>query len=433
MKKTRSAASAAAVGVAAALLFGSIGHAADSDVATVDDIEQLKQLIDQQREQIEQQERSLATQRQRLRALESYVSTSNRPRVQRALLQTGPAEPGPNAPEPRRKEYKLTAENGDGPVGEAPPERERAPVAAAIAERTGILTGAGTLIFEPFFSYSHSDVRRFSVLGVEFLDSVLIGRIEATEADRDTFIAGGTLRLGITDRLETEVRIPYVRREDDITSQIQTTVPATEDTRGISGRDLGDIGFGGHYQLNRGQGGWPFFVGNVRVKSDTGTGPFDVPRDSAGIETEAATGSGFWGVEPSLTVIYPTDPAVFYGNLGYLINLDRDVNETVGGAFIGNVDPGDALQASFGMGFSLNENASFSLGYRHSFVGNTTSEIDGVKVDSDELQIGSLQFGMAHKIDDNIKFNINLSAGLTEDAPDVGLGIRLPITIGGLY
>ena len=433
MRKTRNAASAAAIGVAVALMLGSVGHAADADLATADDIEQLKNLIEEQRKQIEQQEQSLATQRQRLRALESYVSTSNRPRVQRAMLQSTPSPHEPGATGGLRKEYKLTAENGDGPVGEAPAERDKAPVIAAISERTGILTGTGTVIFEPFIQYSHSDVRRFSVLGVEFLDAVLIGRIEATAADRDTFIAGGALRLGITDRLEAEVKVPYVRRDDDITSSIQTTVPATEDSRGISGSDLGDVEFAGHYQLNRGRGGWPFFVGNLRVKTPTGVGPFDVARDSSGIETEASTGSGFWGVEPSLTVIYPTDPAVFFGNLGYLINLDRDVNETVGGALIGNVDPGDALNASFGMGFSLNENASFSLGYKHSFIGNTVSIIDGGRAESNELQIGSFLFGMAHKISDNVKFNINLSAGLTEDSPDVGLGIRLPITLGALY
>jgi hypothetical protein len=36
------------------------------------------------------------------------------------------------------------------------------------------------------------------------------------------------------------------------------------------------------------------------------------------VETQLPTGTGFWAFEPSVTVIYPTDPAVLYTTLNYL-------------------------------------------------------------------------------------------------------------------
>ena len=39
------------------------------------------------------------------------------------------------------------------------------------------------------------------------------------------------------------------------------------------------------------------FVANLIVKSDTGKGPFDVARNSAGIAEQVAIGSGFWAIQ----------------------------------------------------------------------------------------------------------------------------------------
>src|SRR6185295_9692462 len=102
-------------------------------------------------------------------------------------------------------------------------------------------------------------------------------------------------------------------------------------------------------------------------KSDTGTGPFDVPIDeNSGLEKELPTGSGFWAVQPSLSWIAPSDPAVFFGNFSYLWSLERDTN-----ARFGRIDPGDAIGVSLGGAVGLNERTSLSLGYEHYVVLNT--------------------------------------------------------------
>ncbi len=66
-----------------------------------------------------------------------------------------------------------------------------------------------------------------------------------------------------------------------------------------------------------------------------------------------------------MTMIYPTDLAVLYANVNYLINFERNISG------FGKIDPGNAVGVNFGMGVALNEMLSFSLGYDHKQVQKT--------------------------------------------------------------
>lgn len=299
----------------------------------------------------------------------------------------------------------------------------------------GVLTPPGTLVIEPSIEYQHSDVNRFVAGGVAILDTVLVGVFEATQADRDAVTAALTARTGITNRIEVEAKVPYVYRNDSTTNTVVSSNGNTVKTD-IDGYDIGDVEFAGRYQFNDGTGRWPVFVGNLRVKTTTGQGPFDVKRDAAGVETELATGSGFWGVEPSLSVIVPSDPVVFFGNFGYLWNVGDDVDVTVGTPIPGgnavritHVDPGDAVRISLGMGLALNERASFSLGYQHDFIWGTETETSAGNRKSESLSVGSISFGVNYQMTENVALNATLTAGITEDAPNMRFMIRTPISI----
>ena len=322
-----------------------------------------------------------------------------------------------------RVETAEQQQNRQGPVGQ--PQSQVRPQAPIVA-RGGVLTPRGTLVVEPSFEFTHTDVNRFTFAGVEIIDTILIGVIEAERADRTILTPAITFRYGITDRIEVDVKIPYVYRQDESTTQ--TVGPSSLSIlRSVDGKGLGDIEFGAHYQINQGRGGWPFFIANVRVKSDTGTGPFDVSRDATGIETELATGSGFWSVEPSVTVLYPTDPAVLFFNIGYLWTIARDVNKTIGGATIGRVDPGDAIRFSFGAGIALNEQVSISLGYQHDVIFRNRTEINGTTTKPPTLNIGQLNVGFNYQVSRSVAVNLNLGVGVTDDAPDLRLLLRVPV------
>ena len=151
-------------------------------------------------------------------------------------------------------------------------------------------------------------------------------------------------------------------------------------------------------------------------------------RDPSGIETELSTGSGFWAVEPGLTWIFPSDPAVFYGSLSYLWNIEEDVDENIGGTQFNDVDPGDVVGLSFGMGFALNERASFSIGYEHNFIFETEQETSAGKLTSEEFDVGTLNFGYSYAVTEATSVSLTFQAGVTEDAPDIRMILRVPIS-----
>lgn len=382
----------------------------------------------QQSQTIATQRRMLEDQAQALRTLQAQVL------AQEALAENrGTGAPQPAPKEPRAQPDQTQPERR--PVGQAPVQiSTRPPEIANIADIGGVLTPKGRLMIEPALLYSHSSVNRFSFLGVEILETFLIGFIQAEDVDRDLFSPQITGRYGVTDRLELEVKVPYIFRDDrfDITiPQVQQEEVAF--SRQVDGSGIGDVEIGLHYQLNDGSDSWPFFVGNLRYKTDTGDGPFDVSRDARGNEAKLATGSGFQSVEPSVTMLFPSDPAVFFANLGYLFNLGKDVNQTFGDAAldtaqsIGAVDPGDTLRVSFGMGYSLNERASFTLGYKEDFIAETDTEINGVSFSARSLNVGSLLLGWAYLLNSRVTTDLNLELGMTKDAPDVQLTLRVPI------
>jgi hypothetical protein len=367
--------------------------------------------IERLRAAIESHEQELVRQKERLEHLERVLTAGSPVAPARLAAQRAGAD-GP-------------AGGAPASVGQAPEDEEKRPEITAISDVGGVLTPRGKIVVEPQFEYSHSSTRRFFFSGVEIVDAVLIGAIEAEDANRDTLTAAIAARYGITNRLEADVRVPYVYRDDTERDPVEV------EDRDVSGSGLGDIEFGLHYQINDGLNGWPFFIANTRVKAATGKGPFDVDYNIEGQQEDLPTGSGFWSVEPSLTVIYPSDPVVLFGNLGYAVNLADDVDETIGGTTFEHVDPGDVIKFAFGMGIGLNRAISLSLGYEHNMVLRTATRTSSDTVHSDRLQVGSFLMGFSMRLSPRKSVNVNLAVGATEDAPDVQLTVRTPFSLGG--
>ncbi len=410
-------AAVAGLGIAAAVLMTSAAFAGDGGANTGDDLHTLRTLIQEQRLQIEEQQLALTAQGQRLEALEAqFILPAIEPRVQTVAAPGGPPK------FLRRRDYSLVQDEQDR-VGAAP-ERQQ-PQVVIVQQNSGVLTPAGTIVFEPSINFSHTDVNRFVVGGVAILDTVLIGVFEVTQADRDTITSSFGARFGVTDRLEFEASVPYIARNDTTTNTVVSGGGTAAQTS-LRSDGLGDIEFAGHFQLSSGGGGLPFLVGNVRVKTDSGRGPFDVKRDAAGTEEELPLGSGFWAIEPSLTFLLPSDPVVFFGNIGYLWNISNDINKTVGTVLIGKVDPGDAVRVGFGMGTALNERVSLSLGYQHDFIAETKTVANNIKIDSERLSVGTFSFGVNFQVREDVAISVGVAVGVTEDAPDVGISLRIP-------
>lgn len=285
------------------------------------------------------------------------------------------------------------------------------------------MTKKGNLVIEPSLEYSYTDNNRVFLDGFTFNPSISIGLIDIREIKRHSVIGSLTARYGITDRIELEFRVPYVYRSDSQRSRPISIEAGADEIFNADGNDIGDLEFSARYQFNDAGTSWPIFIGNMVTTFPTGKSPFDVDfiKSTAGAEfpTELPTGSGYYSFQPSISALYPTDPAVFFANLAYSYNLETNERN-------GKVDPGDALGASFGMGFALNETSSFSLGYSHKHVFN--SEINGQEIIGSTLDIGQLLLGYSYKITPKTNINLSVGIGATSDAQDIRLKLRLPIT-----
>ncbi len=376
------------------------------------DIQKLQQLLEEQRKQLEIQKNQIEGMNRRLDTL---------------LVKPGDAAKSP-APAPQSGQLTTPPSGKDAPpikpVGQAP-ERPRPPDISIVSEQRGVLTPRGTLIVEPSFQYTNSSVHRVALEGFTFLPALLIGRVDVKKVSRDTYIAAIAARYGITPRFEVEVKLPYVNRSDTTTARplnLGTNADQQLITENVGGNNIGDAELALRYQMTQGQGGWPYLIGNFRAKSHTGTSPYDVEfDDKTGLQKSLPTGSGFWGVQPSLTMIIPSDPAVIFANVSYLWNIERKLEQ------YGRIDPGNAVGVNFGMGLSLNEKASFSLAYDLSVIGKTKRNGEPIPL-SETLKIGSLLFGYSYRVTPHTSVNISIGAGITADAPDMQLIFRVPTT-----
>ncbi|GGB44351.1 hypothetical protein GCM10011502_17080 [Oceanisphaera marina] len=291
-------------------------------------------------------------------------------------------------------------------------------------ETQGVMTPKGKFELEPTFSYSQNTSNRISILGFTQLPALLVGIIEAEDADLTTFTWALAARYGLTNRIELELRAPWVYRHDSITKRNQDTGVQNPTKFTSSGGGLGDIEAAIRYQFNLESA--PYWIGGLRVKSDTGKSPFDQELDRNNIFKDPPTGSGSWSLEPNLTMIYPLDPAVLFATGGYTWNMEADAGIDLDNDRLANdkIDLGDSFFLGMGMGFAVNDRLSFSLGINHRTV--FESSING-RQSGEVLQLDSLTTGFSLVLSDRTSVNMSLQAGLTEDAPDVQLNFGMPI------
>lgn len=325
-------------------------------------------------------------------------------------------------------------------VGTAP-ETPAPPVVAAVSEPSGILTGAGRFVLEPSLQYSYSSSNRVALVGYTIIPSLLIGLVDVREIKRNSVTGALALRYGLTNRLELEAKLPYVYRNDSTISREVSVGTASDRVFNTSGKSIGDVEVAARYQLNQGGGNWPYLIGSMRFKSRTGESPFDVVTDcvtrcvgntsNTGLPLELPTGSGFYSIQPGLTWLFPSDPAVFFGGVSYTHSFKRSSLSrlVLNGEreSIGTVEPGGVLGVNFGMGMALNEKTSFSLGVELNSVDRTRQNGEPV-LGSVRTQLASLLMGYSYRHSKQTTLNLSISAGLTQDTPDLSLTLRVPFS-----
>jgi len=202
------------------------------------------------------------------------------------------------------------------------------------------------------------------------------------------------MRYGLAEDLEFNFAVPLV-----YTEQERDTRPLPSFTR-ETGVGLGDINWAFRYAAVHEERGLPEVTLNVNAKADTG-------------DEDRGLGTGQWNVGSGVSLVKTIDPVVLFGSLGYTWTLEQ-----------GDVDPGDLIPYSIGMGFSLNDRVSFSMAMAGAAIRRT--EINGNEFGGSGLDINSLQFTTTVQLAKRVYLEPFVGFGLTDEAIDFLVGINVP-------
>lgn len=316
----------------------------------------------------------------------------------------------------------LSISNSYGEEGKKarPPGQE-----AVLIEKGGVLLPPGTFIFEPGIQYSHTSRTRISISGFTLFEAIVLGRVISEDIKRDLITSFINLRYGLIRNLQIEMKIPWMYRKDrEVFTSGSSSVEHTVDEN-----DMGDIEATLSYQIVRERGWVPDIVLTIRGKSRTGKDPYGLKTETVeGTErlAELPTGSGHYGISTGFTFVKSSDPAVLFFNIGYFYNFERDVG-VQGGVDYGKVKPGDSIEFGFGMAYALNEKLSTSVSYQQR-IGFKTKQ-NGTKVVNSDVNVGSVYLGISHVVSEKASVNISVGIGLTKDAPDVTVELRIPLLL----
>lgn len=324
----------------------------------------------------------------------------------------------------------ASSSNPASPVGEAPPKppEELPQVVQSLPQGIAVLTPEGRFTFMPSLEYTQTTENRLVFQGVVIVPGINLGEVTATTDDRSIVSAVLDLRYGITSKLEVEARLPFTFSDDRATFLVQGPQNAATQSIYVSNTGIGDIEFGARYQINDGREDWPVFVANGRFKMDTGTGPFDIRRDLAGIARSVPLGSGFNALEGGFSMLKLSDPVVLYASTNFIFQLPKDINKVIANVPVGHVDPSSSVNLTMGFGFAVNPDFSFSAGYEHNHVFPQTTELGTTTQTTTSLEVGAMTLGMAYRLSPTMSLNANFEFGVTSSAPDVRAVFSLPIT-----
>ena len=418
-----------------------LGASAHAQTATPQDIASLRKAIREQAQELRAQAQRLNQQLQLLDSQQRQIQQlqARLPRGGAAGATARPAQPPGSAAAQAAPAAAVSAPPQGQAAGHAAPiqgpsqeavQRSKNQLtlqtAPSLANTGGVLTPRGTLVVQPTFQYDYYAQNQAVVNGFTIVPGITFGNVNINRLTQDVYTMGLRVRLGITSRLEVNAYIPYVVTNSSITTSPQTTgaVPLNVNA---TGRDIGDIQLGASYQINSGANGWPVFVANLQFKTITGVSPFDVPIYTTqdpngsflqGIQKRLPTGTGFYTLTPSVTVLYPTDPGVLFLNVKGIYNIPRTVNvqNPSGGAPTPiRLAPGNGFGVAFGIGFSLNDRAALSLGYEQDFYLASTQ--NGQAVGGSSYRQGSFNFGLGYQLDATQGINLGTSIGIGPNSP----------------
>ena len=271
------------------------------------------------------------------------------------------------------------------------------------AGRRYTLLKEGTMAVEYNFGYSYYTTDR-----LEFGESFLDVEHEKLHCLTNTIVVD----YAFLDNLTFTGSIPFVYKYEKV---------GASDSEEVS--DMGDISFGLRWQPFKSGGRWPTTILSAGISTDSGQSPYDI-----NIGDELSTGSGYWSCYAGASLSKAIDPVVAFGSLGYSHNFDATgLHQHHGALVLKEVDPGDSIDFSMGIGYALSYDVSLTFSFSQSY--NLEREYSfkgGQNSESAAYMTSIFSIGTGWRVSPKTTIYINAGAGLTDDDPDFLFTFRLP-------
>ncbi len=232
----------------------------------------------------------------------------------------------------------------------------------------------------------------------------------ATHTLTNTF----TAQYGLRDNLTLTASVPLVAKSDLL--------------KDATAAGLGDISLGARWEpfpLKAGR--LPLILfGNVSTK--TGDSPYEINPNR-----DLSTGKGYYSVGAGASTRKYIDPVVLFASVSANYGFkESGLNQIRGPRIIEEFEPGISGGFAFGFAYSFNYDVSMTMSYQQSF--NTGSEFrynTGESYSPADQTSATFAIALGVRVSPETIVNGTLGIGLTEDAPDVSLGLSFPLDILG--
>ncbi len=271
-------------------------------------------------------------------------------------------------------------------------------------------SGQMSLNFSANYNYYRDD--RIDIAIDE--DTGSISRFRIEQDAQHSFASSLSLDYGIWNNLTFNTRLPVSYKYD------------TE--KDVSQAALGDVSFGLRFQPFPVKPGAMNTTLYTTLSTPTGDSPYEL-----NVREEVSSGSGYYSLGAGLSVSKVIDPVVLFGSMGYTMAFDvTGLNQVRGGEILEEVRPGDSLNFSMGLAYSLSYEVSLSASYQQSYNFQTDFVFQDYTAASEDSTSSVVNTSLGLRTSSNRIINLSFGFGLTEDSPDVLLGLSMPIDFSGL-
>lgn len=295
--------------------------------------------------------------------------------------------------------------------------------------------------FENDLTYNHYDRAELTLNGFLALNSIFLGNIAIDRVNSDSLTYDMIGRYAITPRFSVNLDIPYVGRNTDYQQGGAGGSAAALDEHTSTGKGLGDVNFSVNYKILTETPGRPDTVLTLGVTAPTGRAPYGIKwvnvapnsqYEQFAVPTKQPTGNGLWQATLGASFVKTMDPAIVFGNIGYIHSFERSFNDIDTDPQIntpGSVRLADVFYYGAGLAFAFNDRSSLSLSFSDRINGKDSlrqSNGPWTKIIGSQANAATLNFGFTYALNPHTTFVTVLGMGMTPDAPNFTLTFKVP-------